>query len=329
MKPRSILCLVLPIAALCLAGASPPDQATRAVETLHHEDMRVAEVGWRLLTANRELCTRRAPMSGVVLYTAAQFGPEYRAAVARLYDVAELVSIGAVVPDSAAARAGLKIGDRLIAIDGRALPSTLPGPRASFDAIADAVARLDRALASGGAMLTVERDGSRRELRFAGDPACASFVQVVPSDEKNAFADGKVVSLTTGAVAFARSADELAALAAHEIAHNVLHHRDRLDAAKVSRGMFAGLGRNGRLIRAAEDEADRLSVYLMARAGFDPAAALSFWEHFGRAADPLIGDGTHAGWRTRVAAMQVEIDRIGSRHGPELALPADLRLPTG
>ena len=48
-------------------------------------------------------------------------------------------------------------------------------------------------------------------------------------------------------------------------------HRVRLDAARVSRGFLGNFGRNARLIRETEVEADRLSVYLLERAGYDPA----------------------------------------------------------
>jgi predicted Zn-dependent protease len=63
--------------------------------------------------------------------------------------------------------------------------------------------------------------------------------------------------------------------------------------------------------RATEIEADRLSVWLMANAGYDPLAAVRFIERFGRATDPaLISDGTHLRWRGRVDIMQSEISRI-------------------
>src|SRR3546814_2491582 len=73
----------------------------------------------------------------------------------------------------------------------------------------------------------------------------------------------------------------LAAAVAHELAHNILRHRERLDAADVARGLFKGFGRSARLFRQTEIEADRLSAWPMRGAGYDPPAAVRFWGRFG------------------------------------------------
>ncbi len=106
---------------------------------------------------------------------------------------------------------------------------------------------------------------------------------------------------------YAKEDDELAAVLAHELAHNILGHRARLDEAKVSRGMFKSVGRNARLIRETEVEADRLSIYLLDRAGYPIEGATRFWRRFG----PQHGLGifaspTHPGWKQRVATMEQE-----------------------
>src|SRR3546814_10090738 len=102
--------------------------------------------------------------------------------------------------------------------------------------------------------------------------------------------------------------DELAALVAHELAHIVLRHPERLTAAHVSRGMFSIFGRNARLIRTTEIEADRLSVVLLANAGYDPMAAARLWRDHGK----RLGDGgllagtTHLGLEDRIALVERE-----------------------
>ena len=40
--------------------------------------------------------------------------------------------------------------------------------------------------------------------------------------------------------------------------------------------------RNARAIRQTEAEADRLSVYLLARAGYAPGKAMDYWRRFQR-----------------------------------------------
>src|SRR3546814_9337771 len=93
----------------------------------------------------------------------------------------------------------------------------------------------------------------------------------------------------------------LAAAVAHELAHNILRHRERLDAADVDRGLFKGFGRSARLFRQTEVEADRLSVWLMRGAGYDPQAAVRLWGRFGTRGGPvLIQPSTHPPRRDRV-----------------------------
>lgn len=319
----------LSLLAAAPGGAAQPQAADRLradLLLLQSEDARVAQVGWRLATANRMLCSNLAPRPGVVLYDLAQFGPAYRAAADRLFGVSAGIAVGVVVPGSAAARAGIVAGDIVRSIDGRALIAQRPGVQPSFVGVQRAIDLLDERLGDGSASVELLRGDTGHTARIAGEQGCASLIQIVPSERRNASADGRTVTITTAAAEFARSPDELAALVAHELAHNILKHRVRLNAAGVSRGLSKGFGKSGRLTRAAEDEADRLSIHLMARAGYDPALALAFWERFGRATQAIINDGTHAHWRDRTEAMQREIAGLarvdGARCPPGFDFPA-------
>jgi predicted Zn-dependent protease len=107
-------------------------------------------------------------------------------------------------------------------------------------------------------------------------------------------------------------------VAAHELSHNLLAHRDRINAAKSGKT---------RLIKSTEEEADRLSVWLMANAGYDPQAAITFWERYG--AETGLGiftAPTHYRWQDRVAMLRREIEAMqaagigsGPRDPPLLA----------
>jgi predicted Zn-dependent protease len=90
----------------------------------------------------------------------------------------------------------------------------------------------------------------------------------------------------------------------------------RLDAVKKGKT---------KAIRKTEEEADQLSVWLMVNAGYDPEAALRFWERYGRQYGlGIFTDATHHQWKTRVAMMQAEIDvmkkieKKDGRHDPPL-----------
>ncbi|SFP47641.1 hypothetical protein SAMN04488241_102170 [Sphingomonas rubra] len=218
-----------------------------------------------------------------------------------------------MTPGSAAARVGLRAGDVLVTIDGVPLPAATGG-KATFAGVQAIHDRLAAALASPPAQLVVERAGRRVPVELPADLGCPSFVQLVPSAKRDAEADGRTVTISSAVAEYARDDDELAAPIAHELAHNILGHRAALRRDRVSKGLFAGFGANGRRLRETEDEADLTGVELMAAAGYDPAGAIRFWNRFGPASSQLIGDGTHRGWRARVTAIAAKV--AATRHQP-------------
>jgi predicted Zn-dependent protease len=152
------------------------------------------------------------------------------------------------------------------------------------------------------------------------------------SDEANAFAlpGGKIAALS-GLLKIADEEDELAAVLGHEVAHVLARHgaerltQEQLAAfARMAVGVAIGdldpaaqaaimgaLGAGTALgvlmpfSRTHEAEADRIGLILMARACYDPRAALSVWRDMAAAA----GDGppdflsTHPSHGRRVEAL--------------------------
>jgi hypothetical protein len=277
--------------------------ATVADDPLAVADARVAQVAWRLQTANVALCPKHAPLPGLSLQMRDQYGPADRAGTG----LGDYPTLSAVVPGSAAAKAGLKVGDAITAIDGSATPAATSG-RATFDTVARAEAQLTTALSRGDGALTLV---GGRTVDLAADQGCASDVQLLPQKGLNAAADGQVVQIGGKLYDFAANDDELAAIIAHELAHNILGHRAQMDEEGVSTGLFAGLGKNGAKLRAVEFEADRLSVWLVARAGYDPKALAPFWARLGKRAGILISDGTHPGFRERVRRIEAAVSEVG------------------
>jgi len=130
-------------------------------------------------------------------------------------------------------------------------------------------------------------------------------VRVVVSDQVNAFClpGGKMV-VYTGILPVARTEAGLAVIMGHEIAHALAHHgaermaqQQLAQIAQVTAGtsiegltpsqrtaVMAAIGvgtQFGVLLpfsRSHESEADRVGLYLMAVAGYDPAEAPRFWE---------------------------------------------------
>jgi predicted Zn-dependent protease len=215
-----------------------------------------------------------------------------------------------LVPGGPAERAGLHLDDVLLSLDGLPLPHANPDRNHSFDRMAQILEVQDAAFADGSSEIEIRRAGVRLKLHVGTVPGCASRFQLIPSGRLNAEADGRYVQVTTAIASYVADEAELAAVLAHEFAHNILGHRMRLDAARVSRGFFGNFGRNAQRIRETEIEADRYSVYLLDRAGYDPQAAVRFWTRFGRRGLNFLGSPTHPNWRNRIALFETEIAAI-------------------
>jgi beta-barrel assembly-enhancing protease len=325
LMSRAFLCrlvfalLLIAGAGAAVAGQAAADQSLLAMRAL---DQRVATIGHRLAVGSNALCAAHANLPGFAVHDLSQYGADFRAAASRALGLGAGPAVLALVPDGPAERSGLRLDDVLIGFDGEALPRGDPGRDRSFERMAQILDALEAAFADGRAEVEIERAGARRTLSIGTEPGCASRFQLLPSRRLNAEADGRYVQVTTAIAGYVADDAELAAVLAHEFAHNILGHRVRLDEARVQRGFFGNFGRNARRIRETEIEADRLSVYLMERAGYDPAAAVRFWSRFGRRGLNFLGSPTHPNWRSRIALLETEIAAIrAARAAGRLPVP--------
>ena len=305
--------MVLLIAAALPGAASAQQRDTdSSLLAMRALDARVARIGHRLAIASADLCAERQWLAGFAVHDLSQYRGAWREAAIRSLGLGEAgPAVLAVVPGSPADRAGLRTDDILVAIDG-APPSPEPERAAAgtFDVMAQVLDTLEAAFADGSARLEIERAGRPLTLTVAAEPGCATRFQLIPSPRLNALADGRYVQVTTAIGNYVADDEELAAILAHELAHNALRHRDRLDAAGVDRGLLGHFGRSARLVRATEVEADRLSVYLLDRAGYDPEAAVRFWQRFGGGVLGLFNGTHHPSARRRIQSFREEIARI-------------------
>lgn len=248
-------------------------------------DGRVATVFHRLVTANVDLCATPGRSAGWALHAANQYGAEMRPIAESTGDLrGDLPAIMALAPGGPAERAGLMVGDVILTVDGEALPVGYVGRPESHEGVARNLAVVNAALASGEAVsLGVSRDGTLASARLVASLACPYTVQLDVSDELNARADGAGVFISTSLAAFAASDDDLALILAHELAHNVLGHRERFDREAPARRVFGNLAVAPSSLAVAERDADRWGLYMMSRAGFDEGAAAPFWRRFGAA----------------------------------------------
>ena len=284
------------------------------LDRLRDQDRRVAAVAYRIATASLDLCAEKGAQTGLVLSSARQFSPRLRPVARRALGLGDGVSIEAVAPGTPAARADVREGDALLAVEGAGLQAASGDPDsapADYAAVASAQSALDHALSRGPARLTLRRGDAVLTATLESAPGCGYDVQVLPSRELNASADGRHVFITTALVRYAVDDETLAVVLGHEFAHDVLHHRLKLDRAGVARGFLGPLGSTPASLLGAEREADYVGLYLTARAGYDISAAPEFWARL--AAD--YGDAwyvrlTHPGSLERAASLEATKSEI-------------------
>jgi hypothetical protein len=297
------------LAALPLAAAAPaPDAAT--YEALRAIDLRMATIAHRLVTANAALCREQAPALGWAIHAVDQYPADDPAARAAFRFPAP-VAVEAVVPGGPAARAGVHADDGVSAVAGRPLPAPAPPPTsATRDAALDMLAALPP---DAPITLALARGGERLSISVRPQPGCRARFEVLPGAKLAASSDGTVVQLSSAF--FERFGDaDVAVVVAHELAHVVLRHRARLDAAGVSRGLLKEVGRNGRLFRTTESEADVLGAFLLRNAGYDAASAPRFWRvHGGEVDGGLLRSRTHPASRARADAIEAALAAMPAR----------------
>lgn len=298
--------LLAPVAA---APAAPDPAAQFAA--LRVIDARLATIAYRLTTANAALCRTLSPTPGWAIQSIGQFAPASRTTAREVFGFERPIAVEAVVAGGAADKAGIRPNDSLVSVNGAAFPSGDPVPGAANSITRDAALALiatqptQRPLS----VQTIQR-GVSKTTAIDAPAGCRSNFEILLGPGMDASSDGVVVQI--GVRFFERYPDdEVAAIVAHELSHTILEHRRRLDAAKVNRGLFAEMGRNGRLFRATEGAADQLSVSLLYNAGYDPQGAVRFWrDHGGEIDGGLFRSRTHPSASARAAAIAAEVATI-------------------
>lgn len=304
-----------------LASASAPapisdtDNVAARLGRLTALDQRVARVAWRLSEANVELCPVVRNSAGWALHSANQYSLEMRPyTLRRFYLRGDLPGVLAVPENSPASRAGLQPGDLILAVNQEVLVVGDTDRPAQFAGIEANTGRLDAALAEGVVDLTVQRNQNTLSVKLRPAHACGYDVQLNPSDELNARADGRRLFISTALAQFAQNDDELALILGHELAHNVLGHRRWSETGGEGRTIVEREC-DPRLCEAGDHErqADRVGLFLMARAGYDVRVAAPFWRRFGasnwRVRFPQLAHASAGTRAIRLDAVQLEIER--------------------
>lgn len=191
----------------------------------------------------------------------------------------------------------------------------------------------------------VNQVGRRIAAAVGSDLPTAKWEFVVfDSPDVNAFAlPGGKVGVYTGLLRLAETDDELATVIGHEIAHVTARHGaermsealvlgalgaagtaavqnrygdEKAQAFALAYGTGATLGRILPHSRANEGEADYIGLRYAAKAGYDPRAAISFWQKMARhkaqsgSGGPPAFLSTHPTDEQRIANLQQQVPKV-------------------
>lgn len=205
--------------------------------------------------------------------------------------------------------------------------------RGQFEAVGEIVEK-------AGAQICVESHLQRN--------GCYYFFRLLRDEDINAKADGKNIIIYTGMMRFVENDDELAAVMAHEFAHNLMGHIKAqsknatygkllgmaLDAIVDSQGLSS----DGEITEVAEGigistysidyekEADYIGMYVLARAGYDLSKAGSLWRRMSiEDPDAIYSSSTHPSNPERFVALQKTIYEINYKRKHHLPLVPDFK----
>jgi antitoxin component of MazEF toxin-antitoxin module len=354
LRPAALVTLLVSIALLMSACTTPPmrpsvpgrpevagpeqreltPQLASAADTLTRmatlQD-RLYRVAAPLLIDNAELCkTNARNLLGFTAKNRYAYPGEYNQAAHVAFGMDERLQVTGVLAGSGAARAGLRTGDGLVAAGGKPLPTgphALSGAGAVFGPLIAKQANLP---------LTIERDGNSRAINIPVTRACAFAIELGNADNVNAYADDRRVMVTRGMIGVTRNDDELAYVLAKGMAHNMLGHAaaqrstgtvgsiiDSLMSVRPDLSMLIGSGGVKAMTPERDAAADRLSLYLLARAGYDIDDAASFWKRLSTTYPATVLNGytaNHPGTAVRVAAIEATAAEIKGKRAAKKPL---------
>ncbi|MET0266891.1 MAG: M48 family metallopeptidase [Duganella sp.] len=285
---------------------------------------RLYRIAAPLLINNVDLCRAQArSLLGFTAKNRYSYSGEYVDAASAVLNYGDRLEVASVLAGSGAAKAGLKKGDILLAAEGKSLPTganaetqaaTILGPLAS---------------SSQALNLIVERNKANVALKLPVTRACAFKIDIGNADNINAYSDGQRVMITRGMVSFAQSDEAIAYVLAKDMAHNILGHAattrsaytvgsiiDNLIAIRPDLSMLIGSAGVKPMPQELDAAADRLALYLVARAGYSTAGARAFWQRLATQYPATVLNGytaNHPAVSFRLAAIDKAVAEIKSK----------------
>ena len=305
------------------------------------DSTRLQRVANRVARAAVDFCgTKRRGVIGIGIAPSLPGGA--MPAMVGLYPsyVPEVAFVTFVDPDMSAAKAGVKVGDIITAVDSVGVTAK------TFRSV------MGRHTSGNPVALYITRGG--REITLTASPitVCGYPFGLEQGPILNAFADGKSVHVFTGMMNFVRSDEELAVVLGHELAHNFRGHLEAqkenalggviLGAILDGLAGAAGVNTGGTFSKAGgnigattfsvdfEREADYVGLYVMARAGYTIDDAPTFWRRMAvENPDSITMVTTHPATPERFLALAATIKEIKAKQAAHQPLvPNEKSAPT-
>ncbi len=243
------------------ANSAAPD--ANAMRSWHNREIRVAAIALKIRAANVDSCPQKSYEYGLALARIEDAAsPQVRIALTEALGLREEPTAMTVVPGGAGELAGIRQGDRIVAVNGAKWPTgagpDMPARKAFWDAYQSG---------QQSAVLHVDAERGDQPVQFhlIGKLSCTASVFLVNRRSANASAFGSRIEIHSGLEALLQDDSELAFVIGHELAHVILEHTGPGKEAQI---------KNKVVRRRIETEADQLGILLMAQAGFDSMAAV-------------------------------------------------------
>jgi len=296
----------------------------RALQELVSLQERLYRVAAPLLIRNPELCKKNARnLLGFTAKNQFSYSSDFIQASHSLLGLGDRLQVMGVLPGSGAEQAGVRHGDMLIAVDGNALPQGENAERAAAGILAPIVTSRSKV------RLTVARSEGQIMLDVPLTHACAFGIELGNTDNVTAYADGHRILITRGMMAAARTDEELAYVLAKEMAHNILAHAERQRMSATIGGIIdnltrmhpdmstmVGLSGVKPMPQNLDAMADKLALYMLARAGYGIDNAVPFWKRLAAQYPPTVLTGyvaLHPATAYRTTVMEKTVKEIKTK----------------
>ncbi|MGV7208987.1 M48 family metalloprotease [Oxalobacteraceae bacterium A2-2] len=305
--------------------------AREALEQMVALQDRLYRVAAPILINNADLCkTQARNLLGFTAKNKYSYPGEYADAAQAALGYGDKLVVSSVLAGSGAARSGLRKGDALLAAENKPLPT---GPNAET-----AAAAVFGPLVSTRQIikLQVQRGEATQSVSIPVTRACAFKIDIGNADNINSYADGSRVLITRGMVNFAQSDEAIAFVLAKDIAHNVLGHAaitrqaytigsiiDNLVTVRPDLSMLIGSAGVKPMPQELDAAADQLSLYMVARAGYDVGHARAFWQRLATQYPATVLNGytaNHPAVNYRLAAIDKTVAEIRSKQAAKRPL---------